>query len=158
MLINTQERHIRQFYKLFYKLLIAVIVFPTFVGFGDDYELSARLQDAQDLLHISDQIGPEEVCFHSGDEIKHVVGERQARDRTLSDFDAAHLYPLLVCSTGYGNTLLGEIDAVDLAIHGNGGELVNGPPSTAAHIENRVVLLYRDMVQSPVGHFGMMTV
>jgi hypothetical protein len=40
-------------------------------------------------------------------------------------------------STGDAHTLLGEIEA---------GELVNRPSSPAAHIENRVVLLYREML------------
>src|SRR5438094_352442 len=36
--------------------------------------------------------------------------------------------------------------------------LVNRPPPTAAHIENWVVVLDRDMVQSPLRQFGMTTV
>ena len=76
----------------------------------------------------------------------------------MEDFDAAQLDPPLAGSTGKSNTLFGEIDAVDLALSGDSGELVNGAPSPAAHIENRVVLLDRDMLQSSVGQFGMMTV
>src|SRR5260370_1217814 len=64
--------------------------------------------------------------------------------------------PILI--PGLREKLRGVIDPVDLALGSNSGQLVNGPPSTAPHIENRGVLLDRDVLQCPVGPFRMMDV
>jgi hypothetical protein len=47
------------------------------------------------------------------------------------------------------------IDAMDLAVGNEGSQLANSPPATAAQVENRVPLPDRDMLQSPIGQFGM---
>jgi hypothetical protein len=61
------------------------------------------------------------MCVHSSDEVKHAIGEWQTRYRALLDFDTAHLKKTLVYHTGYHDTLIGVIDAVDLSICGDLG-------------------------------------
>ncbi len=142
MLINAQERHACSRSVFFGELCSEGI--RSFIDFRDEEERAAGLQDSEDLAHVTGQMGPPEVRFHGRDEIEHALRKRQLRHRAVPDLGAAETYPLCIRSFCRGDALAGIIDAVDFPLRGDGRQLADGPAATAAYIEDRVVVPYRD--------------
>jgi hypothetical protein len=153
MLLNPQERHTSFFRVSLHSLRGEGVC--SLVDLSDDDQPAARLQDSQDFAQIGRQIRPPEVCLDGRDGIKRAVRKWHPGDGRFPNLNTRDIDPLPVRSRGRCHARLRMIDAIDLALSGDRSQLTYRSASTAAHVEDDVLLPWRSMRQTPICHPGM---
>lgn len=153
MLVHGQELHARKGKILFHQR--GNFGGSVSVHFGDDHQLPARLEHSQDLTHTGGQVRPPEMRFHGRNQVEYVIGKGKAGDRSFNDLDAPCCDLFFVGLAGHGDALPGIVNAIDLPLSRQRGQLVHSPAATAAYVKNGLVFFYGDMRQAPIRDLGM---